>query len=69
MTLGRSPGTVGQGMLVASNEEYGARVCMRDGRTVKVMANHLAGFDAILKALVNNNVPGADRPKTFFAGL
>jgi hypothetical protein len=66
LVLSGRPGLVGQGILVAGNEEFGAKLTLDDGRTVRVMANHLDGFPTILGALVQWGVPGAAPVDQFF---
>jgi hypothetical protein len=66
LMLSGRPGLVGQGILVAGNEAFGARLTLDDGRVVRVMANHLDGFPTILEALVQWGVPGAAPVDQFF---
>ena len=68
LMLSGRPGMVGQGILVASNEAVGVAVHMKSGRRVKIMANHLAGFDDVLAALTSRGVPGAVEASDFFSG-
>ncbi len=56
--FGRGPAMVGQGLLVASNTERGLEIRMRDGRSLRIMANSFPGFPAVVDALHRRGVPG-----------
>ncbi len=60
VVLANSPGMVGQGLLVASNEECGLEIRMADGRTVKVMANSFPGYLELVGALREHGISGSD---------
>jgi hypothetical protein len=57
--FGRSPGAVGQGLLVATNEAVGVEIEFRNNKSLKIMANHLPRFSQIIGALESHGIAGA----------
>jgi len=56
--FGRTPGQVGQGLLVATNEAFGVEISLRNQKPLRVMANHLPDFPKILEALDSHQIKG-----------
>ena len=54
----RGPGAIGQGLLVALNEEQGIEIKLKLGKTLRIMANHLPDFPKILEALDSHQIKG-----------
>lgn len=59
IVLANSPGMVGQGLLVASNTERGLEIRMKNGKTLRIMANSLPGYANVVEALRQRHVSGA----------
>lgn len=57
--LAPGPGSLGQGRLLAGNEEWGVEVVMHDGERIRIMGNAFPGFDRIVAALQARGVPGS----------
>lgn len=57
--FGRTPGQVGQGILVAGNEAHGVEIELEGLKPVRIMANHFPGFPTIIQALQQHQVKGA----------
>jgi hypothetical protein len=53
------PGALGQGLLLAGNEEWGVEIRMQHGESIRIMANAFPGFGRIVAALEANGVPGS----------
>ncbi|MCP4342382.1 MAG: hypothetical protein GY799_26775 [Desulfobulbaceae bacterium] len=57
--VGRTPGAVGQGLLVATNQENGVEFIFKDGSRLKVMLNHLVGAEELYISLQKSKITGS----------
>lgn len=57
--FGRSPGMVGQGLLVGANREHGLEIRMRGKHRLRIMANAFPGYAQVVGALRRRGINGA----------
>lgn len=56
-----NPATIGQGLLVLANQEHGIKLTLKDGSHLRIMRNHLTGFDRLVTSLKREKVKGSQQ--------